>query len=397
MKKVWQRKSFIIVILLIAILLLLSQFSFAQNNTYTASELKKVSYLENGSTVFAGDTVINSNNLKKYPLASNINYLVGQISQSDYAGAMLSVMTGAVPIPANEILSGNVTNDGKVGNFKGPGYIEIQNDSIYVHSPQQFVWGYNHPYTNAIKTSNGIDIVNNHTGEKIGHIDGNNFNNDSVDKKYLVSGSVLNQWYEHASEGSTYTLEWGISNCNDGRGVISTDILREKLPEAYNYSCKYPNNSPVMLFADNYTMKTVSETSTYLGSHPEYNDANRAYNAKQFVEAWNGTIIPPNASACGKEGVSFSAVPEAGSQSGLAAHGVCPPARTLRNTVMALGISLPVGMDSGEDAVLFNFNPSTGIRITNTLDYPIQIVMWTSGDGTGMAIGSKAIGYVSNN
>ena len=56
---------------------------------------------------------------------------------------------------------------------------------------------------------------------------------------------------------------------------------------------------------------------------------------------------------------------------------------------MALGIPLPVGMDSGQDAVLFGYSPSTGIKVTNTLDYPIKIVMWTEGSGTDMVIYSK--------
>ena len=36
--------------------------------------------------------------------------------------------------------------------------------------------------------------------------------------------------------------------------------------------------------------------------------------------------------------------------------------------------------------MLYYTSPSTGIKIHNTLDYPIKIKMWTVGSGTGMEI-----------
>lgn len=395
MKSLWQRKSFIFVILLIVILIVISQFTLSQSNTLSSSELKEVSNFDDGATVFAGDTLINTNNLKKFPIICNINYLQSQFYENDYVGCILSILTGTVPIPSTELVSGNVTDNGKVADFKGPGYVEIKNNTLFVHTPKQFIWGFNDAYTVAVKTDDGIDIQNKRTNETIKHIKAEDISNDTIDKEYLVPGDTIKNWYGTAKLGAAYTLEWAVAGINDGRHYISPDELRKNFPEAYEYSCKYPSNSPVMLYATNYTLDTVSETSTSLGSHPQYNDNNRAYNAKQFVKAWNGTVIPPHTSACGKEGIAFSAVPEPGSQSGAAAHGVCPPARTLRNTVMALGISLPVGMDTGENAVLFDYHPSTGIRITNSLDYPIKLFMWTSGEGTGMTISSAAKGYIS--
>ena len=146
----------------------------------------------------------------------------------------------------------------------------------------------------------------------------------------------------------------------------------------------------------------MASTYTYLDSHPQYNDRNREFNAKQFVKAWNGTIIPSNAYGCGREGVGFSSVPESDAESGMATHGVCPPARSLRNAVLSLGFSLPIGMDSGRDAVLYGFSPSTGIKINNTLKYPIKINMWTEGSGAGMRIYTNVYemipnSYIANN
>jgi hypothetical protein len=179
-------------------------------------------------------------------------------------------------------------------------------------------------------------------------------------------------------------------------------MLREHFPEAYDYSIKYPTGSPVLVYGKNYTETKVASTYTYLDSHPQYNDANREYNAKQFVKAWNGTIIPANAKGCGRDRIGFSAVPEDDAESGMATHGVCPPARSLRNAVLSLGFALPVGMDSGRDAVLYGFSPSTGIKINNTLKYPIKIQMWTEGSGAGMRIFTNVYelipnSYVANN
>ena len=158
----------------------------------------------------------------------------------------------------------------------------------------------------------------------------------------------------------------------------------------------------IFVYGENYTETKVASTYTYLDSHPQYNDRNREFNAKQFVKAWNGTIIPSNAYGCGREGVGFSSVPESDAESGMATHGVCPPARSLRNAVLSLGFSLPIGMDSGRDAVLYGFSPSTGIKINNTLKYPIKINMWTEGSGAGMRIYTNVYemipnSYIANN
>ncbi|MDD4594202.1 MAG: hypothetical protein PHY33_03740, partial [Methanobacteriaceae archaeon] len=57
----------------------------------------------------------------------------------------------------------------------------------------------------------------------------------------------------------------------------------------------------------------------------------------------------------------------------------------------------PVGMASDEDAVLFGYNPATGIKVTNPLDYPVKITMWTEGDGTDMKICCSAQELIPNN
>ena len=55
---------------------------------------------------------------------------------------------------------------------------------------------------------------------------------------------------------------------------------------------------------------------------------------------------------------------------------------------------MPVGMDGSENAVLYGYNPASDIKVTNNHDYPVKIIMWTEGEGTGMCILCKIIRYV---
>lgn len=54
-----------------------------------------------------------------------------------------------------------------------------------------------------------------------------------------------------------------------------------------------------------YDAVQATDSYTYLGSYSQYNDANRAYNAKQFVKAWNNTIIPLNSTSSGMDTIGF--------------------------------------------------------------------------------------------
>ena len=51
-------------------------------------------------------------------------------------------------------------------------------------------------------------------------------------------------------------------------------------------------------------------------------------------------------------------------------------------------------MCNDEDAVLFGYNPAEDIKITNSHDYPVKLVMWTEGSGTGMEIFAKVVKYI---
>ena len=62
--------------------------------------------------------------------------------------------------------------------------------------------------------------------------------------------------------------------------------------DVVDYAAEYPTGSPILLYMGNYTEETGETYGTSLGSHPEYGDSIREVNARQFVEAWNGTVIP---------------------------------------------------------------------------------------------------------
>ena len=347
--------------------------------------MAEISKFDNGSTVFAGDNIIDKNKINKYPIVSNLGALGEQVANGEFADAFFAIATGAVPTPSSKILSGNVSNEGIVDEFEGPGYVTVDTDKITVTPPGEVVYGFNTPYTQLVIVPDGIDVVNVKTNQTTGHIDPKTMTNESI-PGHMVYVENIKYWYNKCPQGSRYSVEFCLDGFNDNRSYVSPEVLKEKFPEAYNYSIKYPGGSPVILYEKNYTEVEVTSSYTYLDSHPQYNDANREYNAKQFVLAWNGTIIPSNTYACGREGIGFSAVPEKEAESGMATHGVCPPARSLRNAVLSLGFALPIGMDSGRDAVLYGYSPSTGIKINNTLDYPIKIKMWTEGSGPGMEI-----------
>lgn len=396
LSKLWKRNAFKVCIGLLLIILVLAPFSFAHTNSLSTGDVNNLLKVQNGSTVFSGDNVIDENNINRYPVAINLKYLADRFYNLDILGAVYSIASGTVPMPTDQVVKGAVSDGGTVSNFDGPGYVAIENNSIVVHQPDSFVWGYNEPYTQAVKTNDGIDIINNQTGETIKHVNEADMNNNTIPHDF-TSVSTIKSWYSYAQVGSKYNLEYGIGDISDGRAFMTPSEVKE-ISIAYNYSTVHGGGDSVMIYSTpNSTYHKVSDSFTYLGSHPQYNDANRELNARQFVKAWNNTIIPAHTEGSGRSDVSFSAVVEPDAESGSATHGVCPPARTLRSTVMALGAPLPVGMASDEDAVLFGFNPATGIKVTNPLDYPIKITMWTEGSGTGMKICSSAEELVPNN
>ena len=366
---------------------MLAPFSIANSNVLSHEDLENVLIEGDGGTVFAGDDVIDSAHIKSYPSAINLKYLIHDITSGKFLNLAYGICTGVVSMPASEVVTGDVDKNGRANGFDGPGYVTVEGSKVNVHKPAPYTWGRIAPDTQAVKTNDGFDVISNHTGEVLGHVSGE-AKEGSVESDINVS--EINEWYKTAKLGSKLTLQFGVGSFSDNRSFMNHEDLK-RMGSVYNYAVHHPEGDTIVVYTPNDTKYVeVSNAYTTLGSHPQYNDENRALNAKSFVQAWNNTIVPAHTMGCGRSDISFSAVSDSSASSGSATHGVCPPARALRSVVMTLGAPLPVGMDSGEDAVLFGYHPSSGVFVTNPLDYPIRITMWTEGSGTGMAIYARA-------
>jgi len=382
------RWSVKVVIGLLIIIFLFLPFSFMGENKFSVNTTKLSKY-PSGKTVFAGESVVDDSKIDKYPILTNITFLFDRLKVFDFSSVFMSISTGVVPLPVYKFSSSGISDSGFATGFSGPGILTEENNKLIVKPPDNFVWGYKTPYTVAVKTEEGINIVeDNKTVKFIGK---NDINNNTVPHKY-VSGEVVKNWFNHSNIGDYLTLDYALSNFSDNRTLVKPDEIKNLFGEnVSNYTYNYPSNSPIIVYKADYTEFTVADAYTYLGSYPQYNDANRAYNAEQFVKAWNGTIIPPNSTSSGRDIVGFMVSSDPEAPGGIASHGVCPPARSLRSIVLAMGLSLPIGMNGDHNAVNFGVNPGSGIKVKNSLDYPIKIVMWTEGSGTSMIIHAKMI------
>ena len=300
--------------------------------------------------------------------------------------ALISVMTGSswTTIATIGIALMGI---GKAQGFEGPGYLTYEGNQLAVKAPHTYVWGYSAPYKILTKTSDGVDVVEN--GTVVESIPTSEIKNTDFGGNYYNTTTIQN-WYNYDSDKSNFTLERGIVNFSDGRNNISAGNVSIIFGDnVSDYVAAYPDGTPIVLYMGNVTEEDGEVYSTSLGSHPEYGDGVREFNARSFVDAWNNTVIPPNSSGNGKAYIDFGSASDSNAPGGSASHGVCPPAKVLRAAVLAEGFRLPVGMCGDNDAVLFGFNPSEDIKVTNNHDYPVKIVMWTEGSGTGMAIYGK--------
>ncbi|MDO5823834.1 hypothetical protein [Methanobrevibacter sp.] len=393
MSRSWRKISITITLSLIVLCALFIVFDYTSGASYSAQSISEDYDLPIGQSMFENQSILGQRDSIKMPLISNMECLPHQIMAFDIQGILLSLSTGIVPFDFSSISSEGIDSYGNVVDVVGPGFLTFAGDKLAVKSPNNYVWGYSTPYKWLVKTENGVDVVENGTviesvpTEKIKDLD---FHNDYYNNNTIVS------WYNYdAHINSTFTLEKGMKGFSDGRNNISaSDVPLIFGDDVVDYASEYPTGSPILLYAGNYTEEEGQVYGTSLGSHPQYGDGIREVNARQFVEAWNGTIIPPNSTSSGKDYVYFESASDASAPGGSASHGVCPPARTLRAATAAEGFPLPVGMTWDRDAVLFGYNPAQGITVSNTHDYPVAIKMWTEGSGTGMGIYCQLIRYI---
>ena len=389
----WRRTSLLIFLALLFACILLFAFSFVSSTPYTGQSVADTYNISVGQSIFNGQSIVGINKTIEVPLISNLGFLTHQIMAFDLQGLFMSLSTGTVPFDFTTVSGEGIDSYGNAKGIDGPGYITFEGDKLAVKGPDNYVWGYSEPYKLLCKTETGVDVIE---GDKViqsvptDQIKNLNFSNEYYDNNTIVS------WYNYdADVGSTFTLEKGMTGFSDGRSDISSaDVPKIFGQDVVDYAAEYPTGSPILLYSGNYSQENGEVYGTSLGSHPEYGDSIREVNARQFVEAWNGTIIPPNSTSSGKDYVYFESANDASAPGGSAAHGVCPSARALRAAVLAEGFGLPVGMDNTEDAVLFGYNPASDITVTNNHDYPVKISMWTEGSGTGMGIYAQITRYI---
>ena len=393
MSRSWRKISITIFLALIFLVILLAVFNAVNSAPYTAQSVTDEYNLPIGQSMFENQSILGQRDPIQVPLIADVGFLSHQLLAFDIQGLLMSLSSGIVPFDFTTISSEGIDSYGNVVDVKGPGYLTFEGDKLAVKEPDNYVWGYSVPYKWLVKTENGVDVVENGTviqSVPVDQIKDLDFSNDYYNNNTIVS------WYNYdASNGSTFTLEKGMAGFSDGRNNISSDEVPHIFgQDVVDYAAEYPTGSPILLYSGNYTEQAGEVYGTSLGSHPEYGDSIREVNARQFVEAWNGTVIPPNSTSSGKDYVYFESASDASAPGGSASHGVCPSARALRAAVTSEGFDLPVGMTWDEDAVQFGFNPAQDITVTNNHDYPVMIKMWTEGSGTGMGIYGQVIRYV---
>ncbi len=335
---------------------------------------------ENGSTVVSGDALIDQATVQKVPIASNPMNILRPIKNRDISTVFFSIVTAAAP---NDVIKNNsyITADGHISSkLDGPAVVEFdENNKVSVKPATSMVWGHKLPYTKAVKAGDEIKLVKNNKTVKT--VKATDINNDTVPTDF-VSAASLKEWFNSSKDGDNITVDYYLGDFSDKRnGVYGKKNIIHKFGQgAYDYMRNYTSGAPVMVYTHNASETNVSSavsTVRYLAGYPT---EVRAANAKMFADGWNNTIIPPHSAAHGKENVSFTSISESEAASGSATHGVCPPGRSLRDAILALGNPLPVGMSGAEECILYEYRPTADVLVTNNGDYPIKIVMWTEGE-----------------
>lgn len=335
-----------------------------------------------GSTVLEGDDVIDESGVRSVPLLLHPDYLLDSFNYMDPGNLLMALLTGAVRTPVSE-MTGGIDPEGR-STVNGPGVIRVSGDKLVVQEPPAFLWAYKTPYTYGVRRGDVLEIIEN--GRKIKEVPADSISNSTVPHRYK-SAERIKRWFKRADDGDRIVLDYQLSGFSDGRLPVPPGRIEELFGrEVITYMENYPSGSPVMVYMKDYRKVQISSAVSYLGSYPEYDDNKRAFNARAFAAAWNGTIIPPGTEGSGKETVRFTASRDPEAPGGYASHGSCPPARALRAVVTGAGMPLPRGMTWEFHAVLFGFNPATGIKVKNTGKYPVLIEMWTTGSGAGTKI-----------
>ncbi len=347
-----------------------------------------------GDTVLPGTEVVDNSKIWRVPLILNHHYVLDYIQDQRYLDLTESLLTGNIRTPIVHLTNENICRKGTSCGYEGPGMLSTNEDKLIVEEPGNFIWAYKTPYIYGYKVEDKLEIKeNNETLQKLSF---DNIRNDTI-PNHFVSEEQVKEWFERAAEGDEIILDYYLSNFNDGRNpVLPSHIVAYFGESVQEYMHNYTSNAPVMAYKNDYTAVEIGSSASTLGSYPEYGDAARAANAREFARRWNGTIVPPDNYASGKETGGFISVRDPKAPGGYASHGTCPPARALRNAVSAAGCPLPVGMTWAFHTVSYGYNPATDVKVFNTNEYPIKIIMSSSGAGAGTTTYAQIFHLVPN-
>ncbi len=386
------KKPIIIMSLLIIIALVMNPVGNLLSNQYPQQKAEDIAAFNIGDTVMSGAHVVDNSKIRKVPVISHPEYLMTDIEEHEYYDIFTALITGVVETPVEQVTDGKISKYGVAHGFNGPGVLAVSNNKLVINPPETFVWGFKIPYTYAVKTNGSIKIQEGSKTVKV--VATSDINNNTVPHNY-VDVKTLKKWYNNSDVGDKIVIDYALGNFNDGRNIVVPSKIETFFgDDIINYMKNYPSYSPVLVYSTSTNQNVSGTGSSVLGSYPQYGDEAREFNAREFVKGWNGTIIPPHTSATGKEHISFQGILDKNDTSGeYATHGVCPPGRALRSAALASGFPLPSGMtnESDSDSVAYSSNPTTGITVNNTGNYPVVIVIWTQGSGTTMQTYAKII------
>jgi hypothetical protein len=377
------------------LIILIVSFSFVGNTIedyFPPQKPEEISAMSIGDTVVSGMKVVDEAKIRKVPVIYHFEYLQSLLEEKKYPQLINGFLTGTLETPLSFLANGSISSQGVAQGFEGPGFLSVQGNKLIVNPPQTFVWGYKTGYTVGVKTKDGIEIrEGGKSGELVKTITTSNIKNDTIPHEY-VSITTFKRWYNRSSVGDFIYLDYSLSGFNDGRNQVPPEYVKTFFGDSVvDYMKEYPNGSPVMAYMGPHTENVTSSYTESLGSHPEYGDSARAYNAMSFSRAWNGTLIPPKTGSNGKENVGFEPCPDLNATGGSAVHGVCPAARSLRGATTSAGLPLPSGIRWDELAIAYDTSPTVGVKVYNNMNYPIKIVMWTEGSGAGLVIHTQIV------
>lgn len=394
LKKYWENSAFKVLLVLIFLGIISTPLGVYLEGVYPAQNAEEITSLSPGDTILPGTDVVDDSKIRRAPLITHPRYLIEFARDYRIMDLMESLLTGSIRTPIVHLTGGSISRYGIATGYEGPGMLVVNAGKLTVNPPDNFIWGFKNPYIYGYKTKNGLEISENNQTLRV--VGGEDISNDTIPNQY-ISGEKVKEWYDKAQVGDKIVLDYALTNFNDGRNTVPPSRIVDYFGESVQeYIKDYPDGAPVMAYMQGYTTQKVSGSASYLGSFPEFNDYSRAHNAREFAEKWNGTIVPPQSLASGKKSGGFVAVRDPEAPGGFASHGTCPPARALRGAVTSAGVPLPVGLNWSFHCIAFGVDPSTGVKVNNTGEYPLLIVMWTAGAAGNTQIYAEVYELVPN-